>query len=108
VTYSNEAKIDLLQVPSATLQAHGAVSAPTARAMALGAVARFRTDLAVAVTGIAGPTGGSSEKPVGTVFMGLASPQGVKTRHCLFYGSREDIKILTAQTALDWLRLELQ
>lgn len=108
VTYSNQAKIDLLQVPSATLQAHGAVSAPTAQAMALGAAACFRADLALAVTGIAGPTGGSPEKPVGTVFMGLVSPQGVKTRHCLFYGSREEIKILTAQTALDWLRLEIQ
>ena len=108
VTYSNQAKIDLLQVPSATLQAHGAVSASTARAMAQGAAARFHADLAVAVTGIAGPAGGSPDKPVGTVFMGLASPQGVKTRHCLFYGSREEIKILTAQTTLDWLRLELQ
>jgi nicotinamide-nucleotide amidase len=108
VTYSNQAKIDLLQVPATTLQAHGAVSAPTAQAMAQGAAARFHADLALAVTGIAGPTGGSPEKPVGTVFMGLASPHGVQTRHCLFYGSREEIKILTAQTALDWLRLELQ
>jgi nicotinamide-nucleotide amidase len=107
VTYSNQAKIDLLQVPEATLQTHGAVSAATAQAMALGAAARFQADLAVAVTGIAGPTGGSPEKPVGTVYIGLASPQGVKSRHCLFYGSREEIKILTAQTALDWLRLEL-
>ncbi len=108
MTYSNQAKIDLLQVPAATLQAHGAVSAPTARAMALGAAARVRADLGLAVTGIAGPTGGSTDKPVGTVYLGLASPQGVKTRHCLFHGSREEIKILTAQTALDWLRLELQ
>jgi nicotinamide-nucleotide amidase len=107
VTYSNQAKIDLLQVPAATLQAHGAVSAPTAAAMASGAAARFHADLAIAVTGIAGPTGGSPEKPVGTVYLGLATPQGVKTRHCLFHGSREEIKILTAQTALDWLRLEL-
>jgi nicotinamide-nucleotide amidase len=108
VTYSNQSKIDLLEVPSDILQEHGAVSAPTARAMAMGVAARLRADLAVAVTGIAGPTGGLPEKPVGTVFIGLASPQGVKTRHCLFYGSREEIKILTAQTALDWLRLELQ
>jgi competence/damage-inducible protein CinA-like protein len=107
VTYSNQAKIDLLNVPAATLQAHGAVSAPTAAAMASGAAAQFRADLAIAVTGIAGPSGGSPEKPVGTVYLGLASPQGVKTRHCLFHGSRAEIKILTAQTALDWLRLEL-
>ena len=108
VTYSNQAKIDLLQVPAATLQAHGAVSAPTAEAMALGAAAQFHADLAIAVTGIAGPTGGSPEKPVGTVYLGLATPKRVKSRHCLFHGSREEIKILTAQTALDWLRLELQ
>ncbi len=108
VSYSNQAKIDLLQVPSETLQRYGAVSAPTAEAMALGAAAQFHADLAVAVTGIAGPSGGSPEKPVGTVFMGLATSQGVKSRHCLFHGSREEIKVLTAQTALDWLRLELQ
>lgn len=108
VAYGNQAKMDFLDVPAATLAAHGAVSAPTAQAMAAGAAKRFRADLAVAVTGIAGPTGGSPDKPVGTVFMGLATPQGVKTRHCRFYGSREEIKILTAETALDWLRLELQ
>jgi nicotinamide-nucleotide amidase len=107
VTYSNQAKIALLKVPAATLQAHGAVSAATAEAMALGAAARFQADLAVAVTGIAGPSGGSPEKPVGTVYMGLAAPQGVKSRHCLFHGSRQEIKILSAQTALNWLRLEL-
>jgi nicotinamide-nucleotide amidase len=108
VTYSNQAKMDLLHVPSDILQAHGAVSAPTARYMAQGVLRQFKAAMGVAVTGIAGPTGGSPDKPVGTVFMGLATPQGVKTRHCLFSGSREEIKILTAQTALDWLRLELQ
>lgn len=107
VTYSNQAKIDLLKVPASTLQTSGAVSAPTAEAMALGAAAQFHADVAVAVTGIAGPSGGSPEKPVGTVYMGLATSLGVKSRHCLFHGSREEIKILTAQTALDWLRLEL-
>ncbi len=108
VAYSNQAKMDFLEVPAVTLETFGAVSAPTAQAMAQGAAARFRADLAVAVTGIAGPTGGSPEKPVGTVFLGLATPHGVKTRHCRFFGSREEIKILTAQTALDWLRLEIQ
>jgi len=108
VTYSNQAKIDLLNVPAATLQAHGAVSACTAETMALGAAAQFHADLSIAVTGIAGPTGGSPEKPVGTVYLGLATPKRVKSRHCLFHGTREEIKILTAQTALDWLRLELQ
>lgn len=108
VAYSNQAKMDFLDVPAVTLETQGAVSAPTAQAMALGAASRFRADLAVAVTGIAGPTGGTPDKPVGTVFMGLATPQGVKTRHCRFFGSREEIKILTAETALDWLRLEIQ
>ncbi len=108
VTYSNQAKIDLLHVPAATLEADGAVSARVAEAMALGAAAQFHADLAIAVTGIAGPTGGSPEKPVGTVYLGLATPKRVKSRHCLFHGTREEIKILTAQTALDWLRLELQ
>jgi nicotinamide-nucleotide amidase len=107
ITYSNQAKMELLHVPSEILQTHGAVSAPTARAMAQGVARQFKAAVGVAVTGIAGPTGGSPEKPVGTVFLGLATPQGVKTRHCLFSGSREEIKILTAQTALDWLRLEL-
>ena len=108
VTYSNQAKIDFLKVPSETLQIYGAVSVPTAEAMALGAAAQLHADVALAVTGIAGPSGGSPEKPVGTVYLGLATSQGVKSRHCLFHGSREEIKILTAQTALDWLRLELQ
>ena len=108
VAYSNQAKIDFLGVPAALLATHGAVSAPTAAAMAQGAAARFRADLAVAVTGIAGPAGGTPEKPVGTVFLGLATPEGVQTRHCRFFGSREEIKILTAETALDWLRLEVQ
>jgi len=108
VAYSNQAKMGFLDVPAVTLETHGAVSAATAQAMAQGAAKRFRADLAVAVTGIAGPGGGSMEKPVGTVFMGLATPAGVKTRHCRFFGSREEIKILTAATALDWLRLEVQ
>ncbi len=108
VAYSNQAKMDFLDVPAVTLADYGAVSAPTAQAMAQGAARRFGAEVAVAVTGIAGPTGGSAEKPVGTVFMGLTTPEGTRTRHCRFYGSREEIKILTAQTALDWLRLELQ
>jgi nicotinamide-nucleotide amidase len=108
VTYSNQAKMDLLHVPLEALQTQGAVSASTAGYMAQGVVRQFKAGLGLAVTGIAGPAGGTPDKPVGTVFMGLASPEGVKTRHCLFCGSREEIKILTAQTALDWLRLELQ
>ncbi|MDD3579916.1 MAG: competence/damage-inducible protein A [Desulfobacca sp.] len=108
VTYSNQAKMELLQVSPATLDQHGAVSAQTARAMALGVKELFHTPVALAVTGIAGPSGGSPEKPVGTVYLGLAKSDQVQTRHCQFHGNREQIKTLTAQTALDWLRRELQ
>jgi nicotinamide-nucleotide amidase len=72
VTYSNEAKTEMLGVPAASIQAHGAVSAEVARAMAEGALAHSRADVAVAVTGIAGPGGGSAAKPVGTVWLALA------------------------------------
>ncbi len=72
VTYSNEAKMEMLGVPAATLDAHGAVSSQTAREMADGALKRSRADIALAVTGIAGPNGGSPEKPVGLVWFGLA------------------------------------
>ncbi len=107
VTYSNEAKMDLLQVAAATLEEKGAVSAETAAAMARGVRELFRADFGLAVTGIAGPTGGTPEKPVGLVFMGLAGPSGVKSRRHQFPGDREMIKTLTAETALDWLRREL-
>ncbi|MDI6852836.1 MAG: competence/damage-inducible protein A [Deltaproteobacteria bacterium] len=107
VTYSNQAKIDLLKVPEGLLHARGAVSAETAQAMALGVREVFRADIGLSVTGIAGPTGGTPEKPVGTVYIGLATPQGVEARHHLFHGGREQIKTLTAQTALNWLRQEL-
>lgn len=107
ISYSNEAKMDLLRVPAETLASHGAVSAETAVAMAAGVKKVFRADVGLSVTGIAGPTGGSPEKPVGTVFIGLATPQGVEWFHYLFHGSREEIKVLSAQMALDRLRKEL-
>ncbi len=107
VTYSNQAKMDLLAVPPATLEQHGAVSPDTARAMAQGVQKLFHADYGLAVTGIAGPTGGSPEKPVGLVYMGLATPGGVETRRHQFPGDREMVKVLTAETALDWLRLEM-
>src|SRR5271168_2570870 len=74
VTYSNAAKRELLGVPAATLETHGAVSEATARAMALGALAHSRAQVAVSVTGIAGPDGGSAEKPVGLVHFARAGP----------------------------------
>jgi nicotinamide-nucleotide amidase len=107
ISYSNAAKMDLLRVPQETLARHGAVSAETALAMAQGVKALFRADVGLSVTGIAGPTGGSPEKPVGTVFIGLAMPRRVEWFHYLFHGGREEIKVLSAQMALDRLRREL-
>lgn len=80
VTYSNEAKTELIGVPAALIAAHGAVSEPVARAMAEGALAHSRADVAVAITGIAGPSGGSAAKPVGLVHFGLAQ-RGAPTMH---------------------------
>lgn len=80
VAYSNEAKRDLLRVEDATLERHGAVSAETAREMAEGVLARSEADASVAITGIAGPTGGSAEKPVGLVYIALAM-RGLPTSH---------------------------
>jgi nicotinamide-nucleotide amidase len=107
VTYSNQAKMDLLGVAPATLERHGAVSPDTAAAMAVGVKKLFRADYGIAVTGIAGPTGGTPTKPVGLVFLGLAGPQGVSTRRCQFPGDRDMVKTLTGENALDWLRREL-
>jgi len=90
-----------------TLQEKGAVSAETAAAMARGVKELFQADFGLAVTGIAGPTGGTPEKPVGLVFVGLAGPNGVDTRRHQFPGDRDMVKTLTAETALDRLRREL-
>lgn len=106
--YSNRAKRDLLGVPARTLTRYGAVSEKTALAMAAGVRERSRSDLGLAVTGIAGPGGGSPEKPVGTVWIALASSEGAKAGHYLFGGRRQQIKIMTAYTALDWVRRTLQ
>ena len=80
VTYSNEAKIELIGVPAELIAAHGAVSEPVARAMAEGALAHSRADVAVGITGVAGPTGGTATKPVGLVHFGLAR-KGAATIH---------------------------
>lgn len=106
-TYSNRAKVELLGVPKETIERFGAVSEECARAMAAGARERARTRLGLSVTGIAGPGGGSPEKPVGTVWFGLAEEGGVQAMQRLFRGSRAEIKTLAAWTALDWLRLRL-
>lgn len=92
VAYSNALKTSLLGVPPELLNAHGAVSAETARAMAEGARRRCGTDWAVSLTGIAGPGGGSPDKPVGLVFMAVAGPAETPTFEHRFHGSREQIR----------------
>jgi nicotinamide-nucleotide amidase len=108
VTYSNEAKVELLGVASETLAARGAVSEETARQMAAGALARSAADVAVAVTGIAGPGGGSPDKPVGTVCLAWArrggTPEAV-TRH--FAGDRSEVRRATVEAALEGLLARL-
>jgi nicotinamide-nucleotide amidase len=104
VTYSNEAKMRLLGVPSDILTSNGAVSSECASAMAKGIRLAAGSDLGLAVTGIAGPDGGTEDKPVGTVFISLAAPDGCWTKRFQFSGSRDDVRTLTAWTALDWLR----
>lgn len=100
VTYSNAAKCEMLGVPAALIEAHGAVSEPVARAMAAGAVVNAHAHWSVAVTGIAGPTGGSAEKPVGTVWLGWATPTGVFTERQHFAGDRSAVRQATVAYAL--------
>lgn len=107
VTYSNEAKIRTLDVPAAIIEKHGAVSAECAEAMAAGIRLRAMTDHAISVTGIAGPDGGSDEKPVGTVFIGYAGTSGVKSIKISLPGDRYLIRWRASQAALDYLRRQL-
>ncbi len=107
VTYSNAAKQQLLGVRSQTLVKHGAVSEAVAREMAAGARALARADFGLAVTGIAGPGGGTPEKPVGTVFVALAAANGTEVRRLFNPLDRLTFKEITTQQALDWLRSRL-
>ena len=102
VSYSNDVKMKILGVAAATLDAHGAVSEETAREMAEGAARRLGADVAVSTTGIAGPTGGSDEKPVGTVCFAVTSRLGTRsfTEHFGEYLSREAIRALASDFAL--------
>jgi nicotinamide-nucleotide amidase len=101
VAYSNEAKAELLGVAPATIAAHGAISAATAAAMAEGALARAPIDLAVSVTGVAGPGGGSAEKPVGLVQLGLARRGGAcRTERHVFSGDRTAVREAALRAAL--------
>jgi nicotinamide-nucleotide amidase len=104
VTYSPGAKQDLLGVPKELLRREGPVSSATVEAMARGARERARTSLGLAVTGVAGPSGGTEETPVGTVFLGLADEAQSWSQRFLFRGSRTNVKTLASAVALDWLR----
>ena len=104
VVYSNQAKQDLVGVSTQTLEKYGAVSAECASEMAIGALKSAGAGVAVSVTGIAGPGGGSPEKPVGTVFFGLAHGDDVKAEGYRFFGDRDMVKAQSAETALVWLR----
>ncbi|MBL7111896.1 MAG: competence/damage-inducible protein A [Bacteroidales bacterium] len=108
VAYSNRAKEDMLYVKKDTLESHGAVSEQVVLEMALGVRDRFRSDYAIATTGIAGPSGSTPDKPVGTIWIGIATLAGVFAKHYLFGDNRERNIRRTALTALNLLRKEIQ
>jgi nicotinamide-nucleotide amidase len=103
VTYSNAAKSELLGVDDQLLETQGAVSEAVARAMAAGALTHSRAHVAIAVTGVAGPAGGSADKPVGTVWFGFALPAGVRSEVRHFEGARADVRQATVRHALNRL-----
>ncbi|MEE7626976.1 CinA family protein [Methylobacter sp. Wu8] len=106
VTYSNSAKVQMLDVSPETLEKHGAVSAETATEMAAGALAHSEADVAVAVTGIAGPDGGTPDKPVGTVFIAWADKNGeAKVIKKQFAGNRRQIRAETVESAIEGVAL---
>ena len=107
VTYSNESKMELLGVPQETIAAHGAVSAQTAAAMARGAVARAGVELAVSVIGVAGPGGGTPQKPVGLIYLGVArSGGGARVERRIFPGDRAAVRQAALVEALELLQSE--
>lgn len=99
-TYSNQSKIALLGVNENTLSQHGAVSSQTAAEMALGAVKFAKSDFSLSVTGIAGPLGGTGEKPVGTVYIGCFAYGKITVKHFIFKGNRDEIREETKRQAL--------
>jgi nicotinamide-nucleotide amidase len=104
VTYSNAAKLDMLGVPESTLERHGAVSEAVARAMAQGVLTHSRAEWSVSITGIAGPSGGSPEKPVGTVcFAWARKDEGCEAQSCHFSGDRAAVREQSVRFALDGL-----
>ena len=107
VCYANDAKVNILGVPDCLIAQHGAVSAECAAAMATGAIEKFGSDYAIAVTGYAGPGGGTDADPVGTVYFGYASPTGVWSQRVTLPGDRLQIKQRAVNTALDFMRRKL-
>ncbi|MHC4426196.1 MAG: competence/damage-inducible protein A [Planctomycetota bacterium] len=107
VTYSNKAKTGELGVSADLIEKYGAVSEQIARAMAQGARKKAGTDFAIGITGIAGPTGGTEQKPAGLVYISVDSHEGCETKRCLFSHGRQFIRLRAAQTALNMLRLKL-
>lgn len=100
ITYSNQAKMRLLQVPESTLEAYGAVSEQTAQAMAAGALKNSEAHITVSITGIAGPTGGSAEKPVGMVCFAWATHETTQSNTQYFQGDRKEVREQAARFAL--------
>ncbi len=107
ICYSNESKMELAGIPPLLLEMQGAVSPEVARGLAEGIRSRMSTTIGVGITGIAGPTGGSAEKPVGTVHIAVATPTGIEYRRFLFPGDRERVRWQASQAALDMVRREL-
>jgi nicotinamide-nucleotide amidase len=105
ITYSNKAKTELLGVPKKLIEKHGAVSEQVASAMAIAARQKAKSDLAIAITGIAGPAGGSKQKPVGLVYISVCDGDDCQTKKCLFSYTRDLIRTRAALTALNMLRL---
>ena len=106
--YARDVKESLLHVQGETLARHGAVSEQTAREMAQGVRRVVRADVGISVTGIAGPTGGTADKPVGLVYVGLVAPDGMWVRRYVFDGDRLENKACSAEAALDLLRQYLE
>jgi nicotinamide-nucleotide amidase len=107
VSYSNEAKEQMIDVPHDMLVEHGAVSEEVGRAMAEGVRERFGADWGAGITGIAGPTGGTEEKPVGLVHWAVAGPDGVSAKHRVFLGDRSIVREWSLNATLDLLRRRL-
>ncbi len=107
IAYQNEVKEALLHVPHEVIATHGAVSAQTAEAMAIGCRDLFKCDIAVSITGIAGPGGGTTEKPVGLTYIGLATKNGVSSRRFQWSGSRVQNKESSILSAMELILLQI-